>query len=96
MHQFVDEHLGLIRFIELVELFGDDLNDVVVFEVEGELYDPGKAVTPRQSHPAGLSPTPDTDGPRPIYVGHVELAAYLFGLRTDILGQLIVDHIQPL
>jgi hypothetical protein len=96
MHQFVDEHLCLIRFAELVELFGYDLNDVVGLEVEGKLHDPGQPVTPRQGPPAGRSPAPDTDNPRPVYVGHVELADNVFDLCADILGQFIVDHIQPL
>ena len=53
MHQLMDEHFGPIRFIELVELFGYDLNDVVGLKIEGALHDPGQPVTPRQSPPAG-------------------------------------------
>ena len=96
MHQLVDEDLGLVRFAERVELFGDDLNDVVRLEVEGELHDLWQSVTPRQGPPAGRSSAPDTDDSRLVYMRHVELVNDLFDLRADILGQFIVDHRLPL
>ena len=94
MHQLVDKHLCLTRLAELVELFGNDLNNVVGFKVEGKLHDSRQPVTARDGPPAGRSPAPDTDDPRLVYMAHAELADDLFDLYTDIFGQFVVDHIQ--
>lgn len=40
MKDLVDQHLGLVFFVESIKTFGEDLNDIMRGLVKGELHDP--------------------------------------------------------
>jgi hypothetical protein len=92
MHQLVNKHLFLLLFSELVELFGDDLDDVVRLRLKGKLHDLRQAMAAGQSTPARRPPAPDTGDPCAVYMRHLELMDDLFNLCADVLGQLISYH----